>query len=432
MLRAAAPLSEIDGPLLVCEPDPLKHTVACLGALAAGGVPMLVDSRLPDAAVARVAERAGAQTIFGRALPGLHLIEDAELGDRPPAEPRRFPRDQIGTIFLTSGSTGEPKLVQRQRAADLHATMGLKIADLPFIPGDRFWISVPHTSIAWCSLLFAVYISRVTAVFAHFDAGDPGGFMQALSIKGTYMVPTMVRLANQHAGLDHPGWLDLRFVMVGGEKLDDVTREHLLDKLGNRVFMGYGMTESPRVCEARPRDLRERPGTVGQALPLRQFMIAEPGTTEPVPFGEEGDVLVRSPDLFYGYLGDEPAGDWHPTGDVGRMDDDAYLYITGRAGSVLKIGGNRLSTDEVTTAIRRHPDVAQAAVIAVPDPVWTHRLHAFVVADAELAEAALDAWLRQRLPAYKVPRAISFVDELPQDNSGKLSLTTLKRMAESV
>jgi long-chain acyl-CoA synthetase len=161
-------------------------------------------------------------------------------------------------------------------------------------------------------------------------------------------------------------------------------------------------------------------------------MIAEPGTTDPVPFGEEGDVLVRSPDLFYGYLGEDPVGDWHPTGDVGRMDEQGYLYITGRAGSVLKIGGNRLSTDEVTTAIRRHPDVEQAAVVAVPDPMWTHRLHAFVVACGDvLDEASLDAWLRERLPAYKVPRRFSFMDELPQDNSGKLSLTTLKRMAES-
>jgi len=212
----------------------------------------------------------------------------------------------------------------------------------------------------------------------------------------------------------------------------DIGAAERLDMVGDRLYMGYGMTESPRVCEARPQDLRERTGTVGRPLAFRQFMIAEPGTDEPVPLGEEGEVLVRGPEMYYGYLGEEPVGAWHRTGDVGRADRDGFLYITGRAGSVIKIGGNRLSTEEVTTALRRHPQISQAAVVAAPDPVWTHRLHAFVVLDSSGVDGgALEAWLRARLPAYKVPRAFTILPALPQDSSGKLSLVTLRRLAEA-
>jgi acyl-CoA synthetase (AMP-forming)/AMP-acid ligase II len=170
---------------------------------------------------------------------------------------------------------------------------------------------------------------------------------------------------------------------------------------------------------------------VGRVIPFRQVRIAEPGGDDAVPAGEDGEVLVAGPDLFDGYLGHEPVGTWYRTGDLGRLDDDGYLYITGRASSVVKVGGNRVSTEEVAAALRAHSDVAQAAVIAVEDPMWTNRLVGFVVAAAsgEADEEALRGWMAERQPAYKVPRTILVLDELPLDSSGKLSLRTLEALA---
>jgi long-chain acyl-CoA synthetase len=145
--------------------------------------------------------------------------------------------------------------------------------------------------------------------------------------------------------------------------------------------------------------------------------------------GEEGEVLVGGPDLYDRYVGEPPVDGWHRTGDLGRVDADGYLYITGRASSVVKVGGNRVSTEEVAAQLRRHESVAQVAVVAVEDEMWTNRLVAFVVPVGELDADALRAWAAEHLVAYKVPREVRRLDELPVDSSGKVSLTRLHALA---
>jgi len=245
-------------------------------------------------------------------------------------------------------------------------------------------------------------------------------------------VPTMLRLAREHGGLDGPGWRGLRALMTGGEKLDEQTAEVLLERFEGRVYCAYGMTELPRPTEATFEEIAARPGTVGRTIPFRQVRIAEIESEEEVAIGDEGEVLVTGPDLFIGYLGQEPVGDWYRTGDLGRLDEEGYLYITGRASSILKVGGNRVSTDEVAAALRTHEGVAQAAVVAVPDPTWTNRLVAFVVPRNQPAVSRDDllAWLKDQQPIYKVPRTVIFIADLPVDSSGKVSLQKLQALAE--
>ncbi len=189
----------------------------------------------------------------------------------------------------------------------------------------------------------------------------------------------MLRLARERDGLDGPGWRGMRALMTGGEKLDLPTAEVLAERFAGRVFCAYGMTECPRLTQARFEEIVERPGTVGRTIPFRHVRIAAPDGHGDVAQGEEGEVLVGGPDLYTRYVGEAPVDGWHRTGDLGRVDADGYLYITGRASSVVKVGGNRVSTEEVAAQLRRHDDVAQAAVIAVDDEMWTSRLVAFVV-----------------------------------------------------
>jgi acyl-CoA synthetase (AMP-forming)/AMP-acid ligase II len=191
------------------------------------------------------------------------------------------------------------------------------------------------------------------------------------------------------------------------------------------------MTECPRLTQASFEEIAARPGTVGRTVPLRHARVVEVGTDTAVAPGHEGEVLVGGPDLYHGYLGQEPVGAWHRTGDLGRLDEDGYLYITGRASSVVKVGGNRVSTEEVAAALRAHPAVAQAAVIAVDDARFTTRLEAFAVLRDDagaIAPDAITAWLSERLTSYQVPRGLTLLDELPVDSSGKLSLSTLRAM----
>lgn len=181
------------------------------------------------------------------------------------------------------------------------------------------------------------------------------------------------------------------------------------------------------------QEISERPGTVGRPIALRQVKIAPIDSDGAVATGAEGGVLVRGPDLFSGYQGGPPVGDWHRTGDRGWIDRDGYLYITGRDTAVVNVAGNRVSTEEIGAVLRSHPDVAQAAVIALQDPVRTNRLEAFAVLKPgrRLRDDEITSWLEQRVARYQIPRRITFLDDLPIDSSGKISLSTLYGLVSS-
>jgi len=432
MLRAAGALSAAGtGVVAISEADPLAHTVAVLGTVAAGRIAMLVDPKAPDALLAEVVERAGATTVVGRPVRGVATLSYADLLAADPAVPVELPDTAIGSIFLTSGSTGVPKLVLRSRGADYHASMCLRLSRFPIEPGDRHWLCVPYAGAPFLTLVMGAIFARATVVFAPFVRESIDAFLAEKRISSAYLVPTMIRLAREHAGLDGPGWKGLRALMTGGEKLDLPTAEVLLEKFEGRVYGAYGMTECPRPTQASFEEIQSRPGTVGRTIPLRQVRIVEPGGEAAMPVGEEGEILVTGTDLFTGYHGEEPVGDWYRTGDLGRVDEDGFIYITGRASSVVKVGGNRVSTEEVGALLRRHDAVGQAQVIAVDDPTWTTRLEAFVILREGAAATGdeLRGWLGEQMPSYKIPRVVRFLDELPVDSSGKVSLTTLNALA---
>jgi acyl-coenzyme A synthetase/AMP-(fatty) acid ligase len=279
----------------------------------------------------------------------------------------------------------------------------------------------------------AALVARATVVFAPFEAGSAGAFVDDQQITSAYIGPTPMRLIQSKGGLSHPGWSRLRSVLTGGERLDGDTAALMLDRFPDKVFLGYGATEVTRIAEATAVDIAQHPGTVGRVLPLHQVQIVELGGTTPVAAGNQGEVLARGGSMFSGYLGEGPADEWYRTGDVGYLDADGFLYITGRATEVVQIGGNRVSTNEITSLLRSHADLADALVVAVDDPIWGSRLEGFVVAapGTTVETAALESWLRGRVSAYKVPRRIHLLEQIPLDPSGKASLRTLADLARS-
>ena len=417
------------GAVSICEPDPISHTVAVLGALAAGRPALLIDARQPDAVLIDAVNQAGATTCVGRAVAGITNLSFEELIASPPADLRSPVASSTdrGTIFLTSGSTGRPKLVVRSRGADVHASLCLPLARFPIGPGDRHWLAVPHASAAFLTLVMGSLIERATVVFAPFVRDGVDRMLAELRISSVYLVPTMLRLAREHDGLSGPGWDALRALAIGGERLDDETAAILHDRFLSRGFCAYGMTECPRVAEATLQEISERPGTVGRPIALRQVKIAPLDSGGGPAIGGEGAVLVRGPDLFSGYQGGPPVGEWHRTGDRGWIDKDGYLYITGRDTAVVNVAGNRVSTEEIGAVLCSHPDVAQAAVIAVQDALRTNRLEAFAVLKPgrRLSGEDVTSWLEQRVARYQIPRRITFMEDLPTDSSGKISLSTL-------
>jgi acyl-coenzyme A synthetase/AMP-(fatty) acid ligase len=432
MHRGATTLAGDSGPVAVIEPDPIDHTIAVLAAIAAGRPALLVDARLPDERVESLIAAARATVTVGRPVANVRSVATVELRDSTPSSVGTHDPDAPSTILVTSGSRGTPKLVCRTRAADLHASMCLSLSDFPIGPGDRHWVSVPFAAAPFLTLVMGSIFARATAVFARFRASECDEFLSHARVSSAYMVPTMLRLASRLQGLEGPGWRSLGALMVGGERLDSETAGGLQRHLGSRLYASYGMTEAPRVCEAGPDDLEARPGTVGRATAGRRIAIVVPGTMHAVDAGEVGEVLVGGPDLYIGYVGEPRVTAWHRSEDLGYLDRDGFLYITGRASEVVKIGGNRVSTAEIESALRADVAVANAAVVAIEDALWGARLIAFVVPAHRLDVDALDDRIRRRLPAYMVPRTYEALPELPMDPSGKVARAALRTRAEEL
>jgi long-chain acyl-CoA synthetase len=197
----------------------------------------------------------------------------------------------------------------------------------------------------------------------------------------------------------------------------------------------YGLSETHTMDTCMPPDAI-RWGTHGKPVQGNEIRILDPDTGRELPTGEVGEIVLRSAGVFKGYWNKPEATaktlreGWVYTGDMGKMDAEGYLTFIGRFKEMIKVSGYSVFPEEVETILIKHPAVAQAAVIPMPDAEKGEVVKAFIVRKpgAELDEAALVAWCRDNMAAYKVPRAVRFLDALPATGAGKLLRRLLKEL----
>jgi acyl-CoA synthetase (AMP-forming)/AMP-acid ligase II len=201
------------------------------------------------------------------------------------------------------------------------------------------------------------------------------------------------------------------------------------------LFIMYGATEaSARLSYLPPEDLPRKWGSIGKAIPNVELFVADENG-RPLPTGEEGEIVARGSNIMSGYWNhpEETAkvlrNGLYYTGDIGRSDDEGFLYVVGRSKDMIKIGGNRVSAKEIEEALHEHPAVAEAAVIGVPDMVLGEAPKAFVVLrdsfGKDIAEQ-LPGFLQSHLALYKIPKLYEIRDSLPKTDSGKILKQKLK------
>jgi fatty-acyl-CoA synthase len=202
------------------------------------------------------------------------------------------------------------------------------------------------------------------------------------------------------------------------------------------VFNFYGATETGLVTLAKPRDLRAAPGTIGTALPGNEIrLFGEDGAI--VPDGQVGELYVKNSLLVAGYHNDEDATQnsmkdgFFSVGDLARRDVSGHYFIEGRKRDMVISGGVNVYPAEVESVLEQHPDLAEVAVIGVPDREWGERVRAFVVVKGgrTLDEGALKAFVRERLAGPKVPRDFVFVEALPRNPTGKVLKRDLRDLS---
>jgi acetyl-CoA synthetase len=224
----------------------------------------------------------------------------------------------------------------------------------------------------------------------------------------------------------------------GGEPLGDAVVDWVRERFAVGVNEFYGQTEANLLVANMRSRLPRRSGSMGVAVPGHDVAVID-ASGERLPSGEVGDIAVRRPDpvMFLGYWNNPEAtaakfrGDWLVTGDMGRVDGDGYLTFVGRADDLINSAGYRIGPAEIEECLCRHPAVALAAAIGVPDEVRGERIKAYLVlkegcvGDARLAEEVREL-VRTRLAAHEVPREIAFVDALPLTATGKVIRAELR------
>jgi len=368
-------------------------------------------------------------TVAGTALP---VVDAAEvlLGREIPWQQGRPLPDQDVTYSLipTSGTTGQPKAVRVTGRMSGHAaafyarTFGLTRQDRTAIHLPFAWVSGHVTQLTPAMLSGGSAVTMAT-----FTAPELVAVATEHRVTWLDVVPSIWELLLRTTSFALPALSVVRLAVYGGAPAPAGTLDRVRERLPQlRMFDVYALSETcaPVTCLHDAEALR-RPGSVGRPAPYSDVRLVDPRGAD-VPRGEPGEVWVRSPAVTPGYWGDEPtpitADGWLRTGDLGRMDDEGYLHVGGRAVDLIIRGGVNIYPAEVERALLATGLLADAVAVGIPSAVTGHNVGAAVVAcpgvEAELH--VLQAAVRDTLGAHAVPRPLRVVDALPRNSNGKV------------
>jgi O-succinylbenzoic acid--CoA ligase len=311
--------------------------------------------------------------------------------------------DAIHCRLRTSGTAGEPRAIGLTYGNFLWSAVGSAF-NLGVDPADRWLCCLPLHHVAGLSILMRSVIYGTGAVVQ--DGFDPERVGRSLAEDDVTLVSLvatqLVRLLD--AGVDISG---PRAIVVGGGPVPVEVIEAAAER-GATVVQTYGMTETcSQVTTLSPAEARAKAGSAGRPLLTTHLRI------------QDGEILVQGPTVAPG-LADEDG--WLHTGDLGRIDDEGFLYVEGRLRDTIVTGGENVQPGEVEAVLRRHPDVADVAAVGREDPEWQEAVTAVVVvregADADAED--LRRHCAAELAGFKVPKRFEFVRELPRTESGKL------------
>jgi malonyl-CoA/methylmalonyl-CoA synthetase len=266
-------------------------------------------------------------------------------------------------------------------------------------------------------------------------AFQPSAVLTALSQATVMMgVPTFYTRLLSDPGLTRGATAHMRLFISGSAPLSPVTHAEWQDRTGHAILERYGMTETNMIT-SNPYDGTRRAGTVGMPLPGGEVRITGPDGTV-LPQGEAGSIEVRGPNVFQGYwrlpekTAEEFRDGWFVTGDMGAFDAQGYLSILGRAKDLVITGGLNVYPAEVEAALDDLPGVAASAVIGVPHPDFGEAVVACLVParGASLSEEQIRLALRDRLAAFKLPKRVMILEDLPRNAMGKVQKAELRRI----
>jgi len=428
-------------------PNVPAFPIAFYGALGAGGIAVPMNPLLKSREVAYYLGDSGAKVLFawhtaageaakGAADTGAQVIEVTEpdlatlLAGLAPVTPIT---DQAGdddaVILYTSGTTGRPKGAELTHAS-LSRNAELTTSTLLLAgPEDVVMGCLPlfHVFGLTCGLNATVVAGASLTLLPRFDPG------KALEIIGRDRVTIFEGVPTMYAAmLHHPDRADaevssLRTCISGGAAMPLEIMRGFEQVFGCIILEGYGLSETSPVASFNHPHKQRKPGTIGTPFEGVQMRVVDADGAA-LPVGEVGEIVIRGHNVMKGYWGKPEAtaqaipDGWFRTGDLAKVDDDGYFFIVGRKKDLIIRGGYNVYPREVEEVLHEHPAVAEVAVVGIPHAELGEEVGAAVQLKpgAEAGPAELRAFARERVAAYKYPRHVWLVRELPKGPTGKI------------
>jgi len=340
------------------------------------------------------------------------------------------------TIPYTSGTTGKPKGVLVPHRSRILSMFAMASEYGCYAPDDRFLAIAPMCHGAGMVFSLApVFFGGYAEIMDKFEPDQVMIKLKEERHTGFFGVPTHfnVMFSQEQAFLNANKPEHLKTIISNASALPQAMKEVLVDFFGpDLLHETYGSTEAGIVCNLRPPDQLRKKACVGQPIPGTIVSVRNEDGSECAP-NEVGELFSTSPYLFNGYWNrpeetEEAFHDgWVTVGDLVRRDEEGYLYIVDRKKDMVISGGVNIYPREVEEVLVTHPDIADVAVIGVPDDKWGESLKAFVVSRGDIDQDGLVAFCEDKISRMKTPREVEFVDSIPRNATGKVLKTELRK-----
>ncbi|MGO9503156.1 MAG: long-chain-fatty-acid--CoA ligase [Streptosporangiaceae bacterium] len=421
--------------------------IAFFGALSGGAVVVPMNPLLKSREVAYLLGDSGAKVLFawhgaageaakGATETGAQVIEVTEpdlaalLGDQPPASAvTDRAEDDDAVILYTSGTTGRPKGAELthaslRRNAELTAQTLLKSG-----PDDVMMGCLPlfHVFGLTCGLNASVIAGCCLTLLPRFDPGKALDIIGRDRVTIFEGVPTMYSAMLHHPAAAQADVSSLRLCISGGAAMPVEVLRGFEDTFHCTILEGYGLSETSPVASFNHPDKVRKPGSIGTPIAGVHMRVVDPDLAD-VPVGEVGEILISGHNVMKGYWANPDAtaeaitDGWFHTGDLAKVDEDGYFFIVDRKKDMIIRGGYNVYPREVEEVFYEHPAVAEAAVIGIPSDQLGEDVGAAVALKpgADATPEELRAFARDRVAAYKYPRHVWIVPELPKGPTGKI------------
>lgn len=367
-----------------------------------------------------------ARTLFLEDLGLKRKTAMAMLRKTPPAP--LVKGDDTAVILYTSGTTAQPKGVELTQA-NLHSNASDTICSIGIDSNQRILNVLPpfHVFGLTANVLVPTMLGATTYAISRFNPLAMIKTIVAKKISLMMAIPSMYAALLKSKSATAETFRSIELAMSGGEPLPESVRTGFLERFGIELHQGYGLTETSPIVAACSKEAH-RVGTVGQLIRNVSVKIVD-GDAKELDRGNDGEILIKGPGVMKGYYKNpeetlkviDPDG-WFHSGDIGRIDQDGYLAITGRAKEMLIIGGENVFPREIEAALETHKAVLQVAVVGMVDALRGELPVAFVTPQkgAQVTELELRNHAKQSLAGFKVPKRVIIRDDLPTGPTGKI------------